>query len=68
MLPPPTQKMFPLVMSLVKEDAYAYMAGFKNPTEPFPNAILAALMLEMKPATAGQDADVPDTGDNSPPM
>jgi hypothetical protein len=43
------------------------MAGFKNPNEPFPNAILAALMLEMNPARAGQDADVPDTAVTEPP-
>jgi hypothetical protein len=29
--------------------------------EPLPKAILAALIVEMNPATAGQDADVPDT-------
>jgi hypothetical protein len=33
-----------------------------------PLAILAALMVEINPATAGQDADVPDIGITLPPM
>ena len=46
---------------------YAYSAGFTNPTEPLPIFIRAAFKLEIKPATAGHDAEVPDARRHSTP-
>jgi hypothetical protein len=48
-------------MSFTKEYPFLYSVGLIQPTDPLPMASLAALMLEKKPATAGHDADVPDT-------
>ena len=53
--------LFPFITSFVNFPEYAYNAGFKNPTEPLPILIRAAFKLEMKPATAGHDAEVPDS-------
>jgi hypothetical protein len=45
-----------------------YSAGLIQPSDPLPTASLAALILEMKPATAGHEAEVPDTSYLFPPI
>ena len=52
--------LFPIVTSFENSSEYAYSAGFTNPTEPLPILIRAAFKLEMKPATEGHDAEVPE--------
>ena len=59
--------LLPFVTSFVNFPEYAYSAGFTNPTEPLPIFIRAAFKLEMKPATAGHDAEVPDARRHSTP-
>ena len=59
--------LFPFITSFVNFPEYAYIAGFTNPTEPLPFLIRAAFKLEMKPATAGHDAEVPDARRHSSP-
>lgn len=51
--------LFPEVMSLMKDELYAYRAGFMNPTDPLPAAIRAAFILEKNAAATEQGADVP---------
>jgi hypothetical protein len=60
--------MLPDVMSFTKEDPFVYRVGLIQPTDPLPMASLAALILEMKPATAGHEAEVPDTEYLVPPI
>jgi hypothetical protein len=60
-LPLETHLLLPDVMSFTKEYPSLYSVGLIQPTDPLPMASLAALILEMKPATAGHEADVPDT-------
>ena len=59
--------LFPFVTSFVNSPEYAYSAGFTNPTEPLPILIRAAFTLEIKPATTGHAAEVPDERRNSSP-
>ena len=51
----------------MKDAPYRYRAGLTQPSDPFPTAMRAALIFEKKPATAGDDADVPLTNPFTPP-
>ena len=57
----------PVTISFTKEAECAYRAGLIHPTAPLPMAMRAALILEMKPATTGHDADVPAMPAKLPP-
>ena len=52
--------LLPFTISLTKDAACVYRAGFSHPRDPLPMAMRAALMLETMPATTGADAEVPD--------
>jgi hypothetical protein len=58
-VPPATHLVCPEVMSFINAAPYLYKAGLTHPSDPLPIAMRAALTLEKKPATAGDDADVP---------
>ena len=47
-------------MSFTNDVELAYSTGLTQPTDPFPAAMRAALMFEIKPATEGVEADVPE--------
>ena len=52
--------LLPFVISFANCPAYAYIAGFTNPTELLPILMRAAFKLEIMAATAGHDAEVPE--------
>jgi hypothetical protein len=56
--------LLPFTMSLTKDAACVYRAGFNQPSDPLPTAMRAALMFETMPATTGAEAEVPDMPPN----
>ena len=51
-------------MSFPKRGNNVYRVGCIQPSDPFPMARRAALMLEKKPAATGVEAEVPDVPAN----
>ena len=60
--------LLPLVMSFTNRLEFVYRAGLTHPTDPFPEAMRAALIFESKPAMTGVEAEVPETPCNKPPI
>jgi hypothetical protein len=55
-------------MSFVNSTFFLYRVGFNQPTGDMFAAKRAPLIMEIIPANTGQDADVPETENQEPPI
>jgi hypothetical protein len=65
---PTPQLFFPKTISFVNSSFFLYRVGFNQPTGDILAAKRAPLIMEIMPAKTGQDADVPETENQAPPM
>jgi hypothetical protein len=65
---PTPQLFFPKMISFVNSSFFLYRVGFNQPTGDILAAKRAPLIMEIIPAKTGQDADVPETENQAPPI